>query len=164
MAANDFAIAFPDGFPVSDGHTLIVPRRHLSSLWDLSAGELQAIWDLVSEVRALLSSKHSPDGFNIGVNDGEAAGQTIDHAHLHIIPRYTGDVPDPRGGIRLPGDLHRDVQVRRVADTHGPKHGARVAGVGDNSAVGREGGRTLLATHRTVSDHGDRAETESGHA
>ena len=159
MAANDFAIAFPDGFPVSDGHTLIVPRRHLSSLWDLSAGD----------TTALLRKVMRPDGFNIGVNDGEAAGQTIDHANLHIIPRYTGDVPDPRGGIRLPGDLHRDVQVRRVADTHGPKHGARVAhgsaaGVGDNSAVGREGGRTLLATHRTVSDHGDRAETESGHA
>ena len=101
MAANDSAIAFPDGFPVSDGHTLIVPRRHVTSLWDLSAGERQAIWDLVSEVRAMITSSHSPDGFNVGVNDGAAAGQTVDHAHLHIIPRYSGDVPDPRGGIRL---------------------------------------------------------------
>jgi diadenosine tetraphosphate (Ap4A) HIT family hydrolase len=101
IAANVSAIAFPDGFPVSEGHMLVVPRRHVRSLWDLSPGELRDIWDLVGEVRALLTSKHSPDGFNIGVNDGEAAGQTIDHAHLHIIPRYTGDVPDPRGGIRL---------------------------------------------------------------
>jgi diadenosine tetraphosphate (Ap4A) HIT family hydrolase len=101
VAANDHAIAFPDGFPVSDGHTLVVPRRHVSSLWDLAPSELRDIWDLVNTVRQLLTSKHSPDGFNIGVNDGAAAGQTVDHAHLHIIPRYSGDVPDPRGGIRL---------------------------------------------------------------
>jgi len=100
IATNEYAIAFPDGFPVSDGHTLIVPRRHVSSLWDLSASELEAIWKLAGEVRALLASEHSPDGFNVGVNDGAAAGQTVDHAHLHIIPRYAGDVPDPRGGIR----------------------------------------------------------------
>ena len=101
VAANDSAIAFPDGFPVSEGHMLVVPRRHVRSLWDLSPNEQHDIWGLVSEVRALLASRHSPDGFNVGVNDGAAAGQTVDHAHLHVIPRYAGDVPDPRGGIRL---------------------------------------------------------------
>ena len=94
-------MAFPDGFPVSEGHTLIVPRRHVPSLWDLFANELDDIWKLAAEVRELLAAEHSPDGFNVGVNDGAAAGQTVDHAHLHIIPRYSGDVPDPRGGIRL---------------------------------------------------------------
>ena len=101
VAATEHAVAFPDGFPVSEGHTLIVPRRHVRSLWDLSPSELRDIWELVGKVRALLTSKHSPDGFNVGVNDGAAAGQTIDHAHLHIIPRYAGDVPDPRGSIRF---------------------------------------------------------------
>ena len=96
LATNEHAIAFPDGFPVTDGHTLVVPRRHASSLWELPPSELQSIWDLVSEVRALLTSKHSPNGFNVGANDGAAVGQTVDHAHLHIIPRYSGDVPDPR--------------------------------------------------------------------
>jgi len=100
LAANEHASAFPDGFPVSEGHTLVVPRRHVCSLWDLTPDELHAVWALVGEVRALLTSKHSPDGFNVGVNDGAAAGQTVDHAHVHIIPRYSGDVPDPRGGMR----------------------------------------------------------------
>jgi len=101
VAANGFAIAFPDGFPVSDGHTLVVPRRHISSLWDLPPNELNDVWVLADEVRAQLASSHSPDGFNVGVNDGGPAGQTVDHAHVHIIPRFSGDVPDPRGGIRL---------------------------------------------------------------
>ena len=101
LAANESAIAFPDGFPVSEGHMLVVPRRHVTSLWDLSPNEQHDIWGLVSEVRALLASRHSPDGFNVGVNDGASAGQTVHHAHLHVIPRYAGDVPDPRGGIRL---------------------------------------------------------------
>ena len=101
VAENEHAVAFPDGFPVSDGHTLVVPRRHVASLWDLPPNELSDIWILADEVRAELAHSHSPDGFNVGVNDGAAAGQTIDHAHLHIIPRYAGDVPDPRGGIRL---------------------------------------------------------------
>ena len=101
VVANEHAIAFPDGFPVGEGHTLVVPRRHVSSLWNLSPSQLHDIWNLVSQVRALLTSRHAPDGFNIGVNDGAAAGQTVDHAHVHIIPRFSGDVPDPRGGIRL---------------------------------------------------------------
>ncbi len=100
VASNDHATAFPDEYPVSEGHTLILPRRHVSNLWDLLPEELHHIWDLTAEVRALLRSKHSPDGFNVGANDGAAAGQTVEHAHMHVIPRYTGDVSDPRGGIR----------------------------------------------------------------
>ena len=100
VASNEHAVAIPDAFPLSFGHTLIVPRRHVSSLWDLSESELENIWKLAGEVRKMLGAEHSPDGFNVGVNDGAAAGQTMDHAHLHVIPRYERDVPDPRGGIR----------------------------------------------------------------
>jgi len=92
--------AFRDSFPVSKGHALIVPRRHVASLFDLDEAELAAIWSAVSAVRQQLQEEFKPDGFNIGVNDGTAAGQTVSHAHLHVIPRYAGDVPDPRGGVR----------------------------------------------------------------
>lgn len=98
---NDHAIAFPDAFPVTDGHMLIVPRKHVSSTYELEMDEQQSIWALVGEVRQrLLTGLKPPDGFNIGFNDGLAAGQTVQHAHVHIIPRQHGDVPDPRGGIR----------------------------------------------------------------
>lgn len=92
--------AFLDGFPVAVGHTLIIPKRHVASIFDLPANEFHDLWAQVAEVRRLLVAQHAPDGFNIGVNDGCAAGQTIDHAHIHVIPRRAGDVPDPRGGIR----------------------------------------------------------------
>ncbi len=89
-----------DGFPVSDGHTLIVPRRHVASLFDLEPEEIDAIWSLAADVRRELAARLAPDGFNVGLNDGEAAGQTVMHAHVHVIPRFAGDVPDPRGGVR----------------------------------------------------------------
>jgi diadenosine tetraphosphate (Ap4A) HIT family hydrolase len=79
---------------------LIVPKRHVASLFDLAEEEQDAIWRLVALVRAELMAQLKPDGFNIGVNDGPAAGQTILHAHVHIIPRRKGDVADPRGGVR----------------------------------------------------------------
>lgn len=89
-----------DGFPVSQGHALVVPVRHVSR-WDgLAASEKIALFDGIDRAKAAISELHSPDGFNLGVNDGEAAGQTIMHVHLHVIPRYAGDQPDPRGGIR----------------------------------------------------------------
>lgn len=97
---NDAAIAFPDGFPVTEGHSLVIPRRHIASLFDLSEHELAAVWVLVAEVRKMLRAKFDPDAFNIGINDGTAAGQTVAHAHVHVIPRYTGDVAEPRGGVR----------------------------------------------------------------
>ena len=97
---NEYAIAFADAHPISDGHTLVIPRQHVASIYELSAAEQAAIWDLVAEVRQTLLTGLKPDGFNIGMNDGCAAGQTVEHAHVHIIPRCEGDVPDPRGGIR----------------------------------------------------------------
>lgn len=100
IASNALAAAFDDGFPLTPGHTLIVPRRHESDFLALSGAEQAAIWALVPEVCRRIEAQANPDGFNIGVNIGEAAGQTVGHAHLHIIPRYRGDVDDPRGGVR----------------------------------------------------------------
>jgi len=94
------AIALFDGFPVSEGHALVVPRHHVSSLFDLDAAKRAELWQLVFELRNILAGRFHPDGFNVGLNDGAAAGQTVPHAHIHIIPRYSGDVPDPRGGVR----------------------------------------------------------------
>jgi len=104
-ASNTLAAAFADGFPLTPGHTLIVPRRHESDFLALSLAEQAAIWALVADVCRHIQARHSPDGYNLGVNIGEAAGQTVGHAHLHVIPRYQGDVADPRGGIRwiIPG-------------------------------------------------------------
>lgn len=100
VGQNAHAIAFRDRYPVAAGHTLVIPRRHVQSPFDLSAAELASLWELVARVRRSLASELAPDGFTIGVNDGAAAGQTVMHAHVHVIPRTAGDVDDPRGGIR----------------------------------------------------------------
>jgi len=94
-----------DGFPLSSGHALVVPRQHVASLFELSEEVRAEIWSVVGQVRAILKEEFHPDGFNIGLNDGVAAGQTVGHAHVHIIPRFLGDIADPRGGIRwiIPG-------------------------------------------------------------
>ena len=98
-------VAFFDGYPVAKGHALVIPRRHVASLFDLSAEEFAEAWSLVSQVRAALVERVHPDAFNVGWNDGPVAGQTVSHAHIHVIPRKNGDVTDPRGGIRwvIPG-------------------------------------------------------------
>jgi len=98
--ASGLAAAFADGFPVSRGHTLVVPRRHVSDYFDLTAAEQAGLWSLVAEVKRHLDASHSPAGYNVGVNVGPAGGQTVWHAHVHVIPRYAGDVDDPRGGVR----------------------------------------------------------------
>ena len=100
LHANWAGVAFLDRFPLCEGHALVVPHSHVESIFDLEEGTRSAIWELVASVRRLLNERFSPDGYNIGVNDGEPAGQTIAHAHIHLIPRYANDVPDPRGGIR----------------------------------------------------------------
>jgi diadenosine tetraphosphate (Ap4A) HIT family hydrolase len=100
MIATPSAIAFSDLFPVTGGHTLVIPRRHVTSIFDLPKNEFFEIWALVSDVRTKINELDAPGGFNIGINDGAAAGQTIPHAHIHVIPRRIGDVQDPRGGIR----------------------------------------------------------------
>jgi diadenosine tetraphosphate (Ap4A) HIT family hydrolase len=97
---NAYGIAFADIFPVSPGHTLVIPRKHVNSLADLPLDEYLGLWSLVAEARSALEGQTGAEGFTIGVNDGLAAGQTVPHAHIHIIPRFMGDVPDPRGGIR----------------------------------------------------------------
>lgn len=100
LATNEKAAAFPDAFPLTPGHTLILPRRHEGNFLSLNDEEHAAIWRLVVAVRAIIDRQHRPQGYNVGANVGAAAGQTVDHAHLHLIPRYAGDVPEPRGGIR----------------------------------------------------------------
>ena len=94
-----------DAFPVAAGHALLVTRRHVASWFDATASEQQALTDAIQTARQEILRGHAPDGFNIGVNVGEAAGQTVPHLHVHVIPRYRGDIPDPRGGIRhvIPG-------------------------------------------------------------
>lgn len=98
--ANDRAAAIPDAYPMSPGHMLVVSRRHQTSYFALSADEQGALWGLVREVREALDRVHQPAGYNLGINEGAAAGQTVPHVHIHVIPRYAGDVADPRGGIR----------------------------------------------------------------
>lgn len=93
-------LAKRDGYPVSKGHTLIIPRRHVASFFETTEEERQAMLKLLDEMKAILDREHKPDGYNIGINNGAAAGQTVMHLHMHLIPRYAGDQPDPRGGVR----------------------------------------------------------------
>lgn len=102
---NDSAFALLDQYPVSRGHTLIVPKRIVVSLFELTEEEMTDCWRLLQIERSKLQLKLAPDGFNVGINIGAAAGQTIFHAHIHLIPRFQGDSPNPRGGVRavVPG-------------------------------------------------------------
>lgn len=97
---NELAWARYDKYPVSPGHLLIISRRHVQSIFDTTPEERQALSELMEEAKALLDKKYRPDGYNIGVNCGEAAGQTVMHLHIHLIPRYQGDIDNPRGGVR----------------------------------------------------------------
>jgi diadenosine tetraphosphate (Ap4A) HIT family hydrolase len=89
-----------DQFPISPGHALIIPKRHVETWFDASSEEHQALTQALTRVKAVIEAEHQPDSYNIGINSGKAAGQTIPHLHVHLIPRYQGDVPDPRGGVR----------------------------------------------------------------
>ncbi len=89
-----------DGYPVTLGHALVVPNRHVASLFELPTDELQAVWATVAALRRQLAQELGVASFNIGINDGADAGQTVGHAHVHVIPRRAGDVADPRGGVR----------------------------------------------------------------
>ena len=100
VASNALAFAIRDGFPVSPGHTLIVPRRLVATWFEATREEQVAMLELVEVVKAQLDAELQPDGYNIGINAGAAAGQTVMHLHMHLIPRFAGDVPDPRGGVR----------------------------------------------------------------
>lgn len=100
VLSNALAFALADRNPVSPGHLLLIPRRHVADWFDCSHEEQRALLDLAAQARRLILADRSPDGFNLGVNCGAAAGQTVFHVHLHLIPRYAGDQPDPRGGVR----------------------------------------------------------------
>ena len=94
------AFVIDDGFPVSLGHALIIPRRHVASLFELDIDEQREMIELLAHARSRLLEERQPNAFNIGINDGVAAGQTVMHLHIHLIPRYLGDRLDPRGGVR----------------------------------------------------------------
>ena len=100
VASNDHGLVIRDGFPVSPGHTLIISRRHVASFFEISQEERAGLLSLLDESKRALQLEHHPDGYNIGINDGPSAGQTVPHLHIHLIPRYAGDQKDPRGGVR----------------------------------------------------------------
>jgi diadenosine tetraphosphate (Ap4A) HIT family hydrolase len=110
---NELALVHPDTYPVNPGHCLITPRRHIAEYFEATAEEKLAMWQLLDEVKPIIDRKYGPDGYNVGVNIGAAAGQSIPHLHIHVIPRYKGDVENPQGGIRgvIP---HRRKYVRKV--------------------------------------------------
>lgn len=97
---NELALLILDGYPVSPGHSLIIPKRHVGSFFEATAPERAALLALLDKAKDLVEQGHAPAGYNIGINDGAAAGQTVPHLHIHLIPRYTGDQDDPRGGVR----------------------------------------------------------------
>ena len=100
LARNDLAIAVFDTYPVSPGHSLILPLRHAVTIWDMTEEEYADAFLLARKVKDVLQARYAPDAFNVGVNCGEVAGQSVWHAHIHVIPRYQGDNPNPRGGVR----------------------------------------------------------------
>lgn len=97
---NDHALLILDGFPVSPGHSLVIPKRHVGSFFETSDAERAALLSLLDRAKSSVEQQYQPAGFNIGINDGAAAGQTVPHLHIHLIPRYAGDQADPRGGVR----------------------------------------------------------------
>ena len=100
VAENDSSVALMDEFPVSVGHTLVVPKDHVARVETLDGRRWSELFELDHQVMDGVSNQPGIDGVNVGMNSGEAAGQTVGHAHVHVIPRRAGDVPDPRGGVR----------------------------------------------------------------
>jgi diadenosine tetraphosphate (Ap4A) HIT family hydrolase len=97
---TDLAYAIFDAYPVNPGHMLVIPKRHVPSYFEATIQEKMEIIILIDEAKRIIDERFHPDGYNIGINIGRVAGQTVMHLHVHVIPRYTGDVPDPRGGVR----------------------------------------------------------------
>ncbi len=100
ILSNSLGMVIRDGYPISPGHTLVIPQRHIGSFFELQPEERDALLSLLEESKRRLDKEFQPDGYNIGINDGPSAGQTVPHLHIHLIPRYSGDQEDPRGGIR----------------------------------------------------------------
>ena len=97
---SEFSFCFFDKYPVSPGHMLIIPKRHSTNYFENTNEEKNDLWLLVDKAVEIINNKYKPDGFNIGINMNEAAGQTVFHTHIHVIPRYFGDIDEPRGGVR----------------------------------------------------------------
>jgi diadenosine tetraphosphate (Ap4A) HIT family hydrolase len=97
---NTYAVLIRDAYPVSAGHSLIIPKRHIGSWFEARSEERTAMLTLLDRAKAAIEKEQHPDSYTIGINDGLAAGQTVPHLHMHLIPRFKGDVPDPRGGVR----------------------------------------------------------------
>ena len=108
LAENSLAYARYDNNSLSRGHALVIPKRHVASFFDMTNDEQSAVLSLLNQVQHIVHEQHAPDGYNIGANIGKAGGQTRMHVHVHLIPRYKGDVPSPQGGIRcvLAGKTH----------------------------------------------------------
>lgn len=100
LLENELFLVIRDGYPISKGHSLVIPKRHVDSFFDLSVKEFQILQPTLSQAKKELDDEYHPDSYNIGINDGEQAGQTIKHLHIHLIPRYSGDQAAPKGGIR----------------------------------------------------------------
>lgn len=109
---NELAYADYDSYPASPGHCLIITRRHVAEYFQATAEEKTAIWELVDQMKGIIDKEYNPDGYNVGVNVGAAAGQSVPHIHIHMIPRYKGDVENPQGGVRgvIP---HKQKYVKR---------------------------------------------------
>lgn len=105
---RELAYSARDTYAVSPGHTVVVPNRHVASIFELTTEEVTACMELIREEKKRIDEEFKPDGYNIGVNVGPAAGQSINHVHIHIIPRYEGDVENPQGGVRhvIPKNAH----------------------------------------------------------
>jgi diadenosine tetraphosphate (Ap4A) HIT family hydrolase len=114
LFSNEYCYAIFDRYPVSQGHILVIPHRHAETYLDLTIPEKIAILQLAEPCLYFLSDKYNPDGYNVGMNIGESAGQTVMHCHVHLIPRYNGDMNDPRGGVR-------GVIPKKRVYTHKPK-------------------------------------------
>lgn len=100
VSEDELTVIYRDGFPVSPGHTLIIPRRHVATLFEATESEREKLLESLNRAKLILDDQYHPDGYNIGINQGPAGGQTVPHLHIHLIPRYLGDSKDPRGGVR----------------------------------------------------------------
>lgn len=100
MIKGKYGFAAWDRHPASEGHFLVIPYRHFASYFEINDDERDELWSLVARGQEICEEQYHPDGYNIGINVGTAAGQSIPHLHIHVIPRYTGDVENPKGGVR----------------------------------------------------------------
>ena len=117
---NELVAGFWDAFPVSPGHALLVPRRHVATWFEATPEEWHALTDALPVAKREIERTHNPDGYNVGINCGAAAGQTVFHLHVHLIPRYHGDIEDPRGGVRHVLPRHANYLTTEGPSAPGP--------------------------------------------